>query len=201
MRISGFYAVLDRDDEVLARTLVGPGGARILQVRMKTAKIAEVVRVARMARRVCSEHGAALVINDRLDVALAVEADAVHLGQTDLPIEHARRIVGLGCAIGVSTHNIAQFTRAWSAHTDYIAFGPIFATSTKVDPDPVLGLHRLRAAVAAAGGRPVVAIGGITPERAAEVYTTGVAAICAIGAVNNAPDVAAAARAMGRISP
>ena len=197
--INGFYAVLDRDDESLARALIA-GGARILQVRVKPAGAAELLRIARMARSVCDELGAALVVNDRVDVALAVAgADAVHLGQTDVSIAAAR---GLGkLAIGVSTHDVAQVELAVAAGADYLGFGPIFATSTKEHPDPVQGIGGLRAAVAAARGTPIVAIGGITPAHASALYAAGVAAVCAIGAVNRAADVAAVARSLGRNMP
>jgi thiamine-phosphate pyrophosphorylase len=201
MNVRGFYAVLDRDDESLARALVGPGGARILQVRMKPASVDEIVRVARMARRVCTELGAALVINDRIDIALAVGADGVHLGQTDLSLAAARELVGAALAIGVSTHNPHQVSAAVAARPAYIAYGPVFATSTKENPDPVQGLEALRAAVALAGDIPVVAIGGVTPPLAAALYATGVAALCAISAVNGAKqltDVASTARSLGR---
>lgn len=160
VRVSGFYAVLDRDDAALARTLVGPGGAKILQVRIKPGTVDDIVRVARMARKVCDEAGAALVINDRIDVALAVGADAVHLGQTDLPLPAARELIGSRLAIGVSTHNLDQVRLACAAGADYIGYGPVFATRTKENPDPVQGLSALRAAVRAAGSTPVVAIGG-----------------------------------------
>jgi len=191
--VSGFYAVLDRDDEALARALVSV--ARVLQVRIKPGDAADIVRVARMARRVCDEAGAKLVVNDRIDIALAVGADGVHLGQTDLALADARRIAPT-LVIGVSTHDLAQ-VRA-GAGADYLGYGPVFATRTKANPDPVQGLEALRAAVDAARGTPVVAIGGITPPDAASVYATGAAAICAISAVNGAPDVVAAARAMQR---
>ena len=194
MNIRGFYAVLDRDDEQLARALVGPGGARILQVRMKPADTVDIVRVARMARRICSEAGAVLVVNDRIDIALAVGADGVHLGQTDVPIGDARAISG-ELAIGVSTHDLDQVVRAVAQRPAYIAYGPIFATTTKANPDPVQGIDALRRAVIAAGDIPVVAIGGITPTHARAIYATGAAAICAISAVNQASDVVAAARA------
>lgn len=198
--IRGFYAVLDRDDEALARALLA-GGARVLQIRLKgTERVSAqaIVRVARMARRVCDELGAKLVINDRFDIALAVGADGVHLGQTDLPIGLVRPLAG-SLAIGVSTHDVAQVRAACAAGADYLGFGPVFVTRTKENPDPVQGLAGLRAAVEAAGGVPIVAIGGITAERAAAVYATGVAAICAIGAVNDAgdaADVTAVARSM-----
>ena len=197
----GFYAVLDRNDEALARTLVGPGGARVLQVRIKPAPVDEIVRVARMARRVCDDAGAQLIVNDRIDVALAVGADGVHLGQTDVPLADGCALVGTHLAIGVSTHDLAQVGAAAALAPAYIAYGPIFTTTTKQDPDPVQGLVALRAAVRAAGGIPVVAIGGSTPATARAIYATRAASICAIGAVNGAADVAAAARALRRLSP
>lgn len=191
--VRGFYAVLDRDDEALARCLVRE--ARVLQVRVKPADAAELVAVGRMARRVCDEAGAALIINDRLDVALAVEADGVHLGQTDLPIADARRaLAGRRMWIGVSTHNVPQVRAAVAAGADYLGFGPVFLTTTKANPDPVQGIDGLAAAVAAAGGVPIVAIGGVTGAHAAALYRAGATAICAISAVNQAPDPEAAAR-------
>lgn len=187
--ISGFYAVLDRDDEALARALVRE--ARVLQVRIKpptgACGAAELVRIARMARRICDVAGAALIVNDRIDVALAVDADGVHLGQTDLPIAEARR-VSRELWIGISTHDLAQVRAACDAGADYLGFGPVFATTTKANPDPVQGLTGLRAAVVAAGALPVVAIGGITAADVADVYRTGAHAICAISAVNQARD-------------
>jgi thiamine-phosphate pyrophosphorylase len=199
----GFYAVLDRDDEQLARTLVGPGGARVLQVRVKPPSagshrspgVDDIVRVARMARRVCSAAGACLIVNDRIDIALAVGADGVHLGQTDIPLADACALVGTRLAIGVSTHDLQQVLRAVDLAPAYIAYGPVFATTTKENPDPVQGIPALAAAVKAAGSIPVVAIGGITRHAAAQIYATGAASICAISAVNAAPDVRVAVRA------
>ena len=198
--IRGFYAVLGRDDEVLARALLA-SGARVLQLRIKgerPATAGQLVRAGRMARRVCDEYGAALVINDRIDVALTVGANGVHLGQTDLPIARALELAGSRLWIGISTHNGDQVLAAVDGGADYLGFGPVFATTTKRNPDPVQGLDGLRAAVRYAGPVPVVAIGGITAERAAEVYATGVAAICAIGAVTGAADVTAAGRRFSR---
>jgi thiamine-phosphate pyrophosphorylase len=196
--IRGFYAVLDRDDEALARALVGE--ARVLQVRIKppgqAASAAALVQIARMARRVCDDAGAALIVNDRIDVALAADADGVHLGQTDLAIEDARRVAP-DLWIGVSTHDLAQVRAACDAGADYLGFGPVFPTTTKQDPDPVQGLDGLRAAVIAAAGRPVVAIGGITAPQVAAVYRSGAHALCAISAVNRARDPRDAARQFG----
>jgi len=193
--IRGFYAVLDRDDETLARVL--SRAARVLQVRIKPAAPCDIVRAARMARTVCDAAGCALVINDRIDIALAVGADAVHLGQTDLPLAAARTIAG-PLALGVSTHSAAQVTAARDGGADYIAYGPVFETRTKANPAPVQGLEALRAAVELAAGIPVVAIGGITPANVAAVYATGARAVCAISGVNEAGDIAAAAQALAR---
>lgn len=195
-RISGFYAVIDRADEALATALVGPGGAKVLQVRVKPASGADVWRVATMARRVCSVYGAALIVNDRIDVARATGADGVHLGQLDIPIEAATRWRD-ELIIGVSTHNVDQVARAVANGADYLGFGPIYATTTKLNPDPSQGIAGLRSAVGVAGATPIVAIGGITPDAAPQLYQAGAAAVCAIAAVNGAADVVKAARSMG----
>lgn len=204
--VRGFYAVLDRDDEALAHQLVSAGGARAraLQLRIKpdtplTGK--ELVRLGQMARRVCDQHGAALVVNDRLDVALACEADGCHLGQSDLPLADARAALadaGRPLWLGVSTHDLEQVRAAVAGGADYLGFGPVFATRTKANPDPVVGLAGLAAAVRAAGAVPVVAIGGIGLDDAAAVYEAGAAAICAISAVNASDDPVAAGRRLGR---
>ena len=200
--IRGFYAVLDREDEALARLLVTH--ARVLQIRLKPrgqpADAATILRVARMARAICDQAGTALVVNDRVDLALAARADGVHLGQTDLPLAEARAIAGDRLWIGVSTHDLAQVRIACEGGADYLGFGPVFATSTKVDPDPVQGIAGLRAAVGLAGATPVVAIGGITPAVARAIYGAGAAALCAISAVNDALDPAQAGRDLGRTS-
>ncbi|MDQ3364825.1 MAG: thiamine phosphate synthase [Myxococcota bacterium] len=202
--IAGFYAVLDREDEALARALVGPGRARVLQVRIKPrgaatpADARDLVRIATLARAICDAAGAALVINDRVDVALAVGADGVHLGQTDLPIAEARRLAGDRLWIGVSTHDLAQVRAACAAGADYLGFGPVFATTTKAHPDAVQGVAGLRAAVQAAGSIPVVAIGGVLPRQVPALYEAGARAVCAISAINDEVDVGAAARSMAR---
>jgi thiamine-phosphate pyrophosphorylase len=202
--VKGFYAVLDRDDKTLAHQLVANSGAgaRVLQLRIKPdppLSALQLVEIGRMARRVCDLHGAALVVNDRLDVALACGADGVHLGQTDLALADAKAVVA-ACQrrlwIGVSTHNLAQVVAAVAGGADYLGFGPVFATQTKANADPVAGVSGLAAAVRAAGRVPVVAIGGITTAHAAQLYGAGAAAICAISAVNGASDVAAAGRAI-----
>jgi thiamine-phosphate pyrophosphorylase len=190
-RLRGFYAILDRDDAKLARALVGPGGARVLQIRIKPGDARTQLAVARMARPICDAAGALLIVNDRIDVALAAGADGVHLGQTDLALADARRIAP-ALIIGVSTHNVAQVEAA--AGADYLGFGPVFATRTKQNPDPVQGLAGLRAAVAAAAGTPIVAIGGIEPQSVSDIYAAGATAICAVRSVNESGDPIVAAR-------
>ncbi len=194
MILRGFYAVLDRDDLELARQLVGPGGAHILQLRLKPGSAYDQLRLARLAREICDEHGALLIVNDRIDVALASGADGVHLGQTDVPLAEARALAPK-LRIGISTHDLAQVRAAVAGGADYLGYGPVYATRTKANPAPVQGLVALHAAVAAAGAIPVVAIGGITPSHVRAVYAAGASAICAISAVNEAEDVVAAARA------
>jgi thiamine-phosphate pyrophosphorylase len=198
--LTGFYSILDSNDEELARLLVRPvadggAGARVLQVRIKSpgspepVAAIEILAAARMARKVTSEAGALLIVNDRLDIALAAGADGVHLGQDDLPLAHARDIVNRMnpvFLIGVSTHDRAQVIEAVREGADYLGFGPIFTTSTKANPDPVQGIAGLREAVAAARDVPVVAIGGITPDTARDIAAAGAAAACCISAVNHA---------------
>ena len=180
------------EDLAAARAAV-EGGATVVQLRRKDATTDELVE----AGAGFGELPATFVVNDDVEAAVRLGADGVHLGQSDLPLEAARRIAPR-LAFGISTHDLDQVRRAVAQRPDYIAYGPVFATTTKQNPDPVQGLDALRSAVLAAGSIPVVAIGGISPAHAPEIYTTGAAALCAISAVNSAADVAAAARAAGR---
>ena len=131
--------------------------------------------------------------SDRADVALAVSADGVHLGQDDLPVELARRILNQGKWIGCSTHNLAQVIEADKSSADYVAFGPIFPTGSKERPDPVVGLEGLRKAREATR-KPLVAIGGITVENARATIEAGADSVAVISDLIGAPDVAARAR-------
>jgi thiamine-phosphate pyrophosphorylase len=209
-RLIGFYSILDRNEEQLARLLVGPvdqggAGARVLQVRIKPMNRIPMVRIvetARMARAVTARAGALLIIDDHIDIAMAVDADGVHLGQEDLPLAEARALVTRWrperpFLIGVSTHDREQVLAAVQGGADYLGFGPVFETSTKANPDPVQGIAGLEEAVRLAGSVPVVAIGGITPERAIAVAATGAAAACCISAVNESANPAAAGARIG----
>jgi thiamine-phosphate pyrophosphorylase len=169
----------------------------VLQVRLKPATTREILAAARMAREVTRRAGTLLIINDRVDVARAVGADGVHLGQTDLPLADARALLGPRSLIGISTHDLDQVRAAVAAGADYLGFGPVSATRTKQNPDKVVGIQGLAAACAAAGRVPVVAIGGLTVADGPALAAAGAAAACAISAVNGAPDVVAAGRALG----
>lgn len=156
------------------------GGASLIQLRDKHAAPREFYREAALALRVARDHHARLIINDRVDIALALKADGVHLGQTDIPAEAARRLLGQEVIIGFSTHNIQQAKLAASCPVDYLAFGPVFQTSSKENPDPSTGLSVLRELQAIKGSLPLVAIGGITLLNAAEVLKAGANAVAVI---------------------
>ena len=164
------------------------GGASFIQLRDKSAPAGElyesVVEVMSFAR----ERSAKIIVNDRVDIALAAGADGVHLGQDDLPASEARKILGADKIIGVSTHSIEQFRAALDLPVDYIAIGPIFATSTKEDHDPVVGLDLLREVRSIAERMPVVAIGGINLSNAVFVLEAGADSVAVISDVLAAPD-------------
>jgi thiamine-phosphate pyrophosphorylase len=154
-----------------------------VQLREKQMSPKEFYEQAKAAVTVAAECGVRLIINDRVDVALAVGANGVHLGQDDMPPEAARKLLGEQAIIGFSTHNIEQAIAASKLPIDYLAMGPIFTTSTKSDTAPVLGLEGLRAVRHAIGDFPLVAIGGITRANAAEVIDAGADSVAVISAL------------------
>jgi len=163
--------------------LLADGGATFVQLREKHLSPAGFYHEAKAALAVARERGVTLIINDRVDIALALQADGVHLGQDDLPPEPARKLLGDDAIIGYSTHNVAQAIAAAALPVDYIAIGPIFETGTKANPDPVIGLDGLRAVRKAVGNVPLVAIGGITAENAKDVIAAGADAVAVISAL------------------
>lgn len=179
-----------RDPVELASAMLA-GGARLLQLRLKQRPSGELVAIARRLRELTAAAGAHLIVNDRIDVALAAEADGVHLGQDDVPVAVAREMLGPARWIGFSTHSEAQLEAASGLGADYLSLGPIFATTSKAAADPVIGPDVLRAARPRIT-EPVVAIGGITAATAREVLDAGADAISVIAAVVRAPDVARA---------
>jgi len=163
------------------------GGATLIQIREKDATAREFYQQAAAALEVAHRHKARLIINDRVDIALALNADGVHLGQTDLSVEVARRLLGEDAIIGFSTHDITQATQAATLPVNYIAFGPIFETSTKENPDPVAGLIALRKVRASIGSLPLVAIGGINQTNARSAFEAGADAVAMISKLVSQP--------------
>jgi thiamine-phosphate pyrophosphorylase len=156
------------------------GGASLIQLRDKLSAPREFYREAAAALQIARDHGARLIINDRVDIALALKADGVHLGRTDIPVAAARRLLGKEAIIGFSTHNMEQAKLATNLPVDYLAFGPIFPTSTKENPEPVTGLVAMSEVATSKGRLPLVAIGGITLENAREVLKAGADTVAVI---------------------
>jgi thiamine-phosphate pyrophosphorylase len=186
MRLKSFYPILDTEtalrrgiDPVAAAAQILEGGARLLQFRHKGFFSRDVFDQARQIRALCQSADAMFVINDRADVARLLGA-ALHLGQDDLSPSDARRAVGDGAVVGFSTHNEAQIRAAAEQPVDYLAFGPIFGTSSKLNPDPAVGLNELRR-LRHLTDRPLVAIGGITRANARSVIEAGADSVAVIG--------------------
>jgi thiamine-phosphate pyrophosphorylase len=201
----GYYAILDvkRDELGDLAALVARADALLaagpccLQLRAKGADATAMQAASRPLLAACRAAGVPFCVNDRLDVAMAMEADVIHLGQDDLPLADALEVralmKGKKPLIGYSTHNLAQAVAAAEGGADYIGFGPCFPTLSKVNPDPVVGLEAL-AAVCAAVSVPVVAIGGIELDAVPAVARAGAAAAAVISAIDRAADRTAAGR-------
>lgn len=191
------YVILDAGllnlSEIECARQLADAGVRLLQYRHKTASSSELLEGA---KRLCAEllpRGVTFLVNDRADVAALAGASGVHVGQDDLGIEDARAVAGPGRLVGVSTHNLVQFDHAVATSADYIAVGPVFSTTTKANPDPVVGTDFVRQ-VRTLTQKPIVAIGGITLDRAAEVIRAGADSVAVIGDILRAPSPAARAR-------
>lgn len=169
------------------------GGVTVVQLRDPHASGAELFAAAVELREALAPHGIPFIVNDRLDVALAAEADGVHLGQSDLPVREARRIAGPDFLIGLSLSTVDEARAAEGMPIDYVGIGPVFATPTKTDAGPALGLDGL-AGIARITSYPSVAIGGINEQNAAAVARAGVEGICVVSAICAAADPADAAR-------
>lgn len=199
----GYYAILDvppgrAADLVAARSRalrLITADPCWLQVRAKGASAAELLALGRAVLPLARAASIPLCINDRLDVALVLGADAVHLGQDDLPLAEARQIAGGRLCIGISTHDRAQVNAALAGGADYLGFGPIYPTLSNQNPDPVVGLAALRE-VCLDATVPVVAIGGIGLGEIRAVAAAGAAAVAVISAMERAPDAALAGRAI-----
>ena len=186
------YAITDVELSGLSHAeqvrLLSLGGASLIQLREKKMPALEFYQQARAAVEVAAGCGLRLIINDRLDIALAVGAAGVHLGQDDMPADAARALMGAAAVVGYSTHCVEQAIAAAKLPIDYLAIGPIFATTTKSDTAPVLGLEGLRAVRQAIGEFHLVAIGGITTANAHSVIEAGADSVAVISALLSQPD-------------
>ena len=200
---SGYYAILDcpgwdgrGDEPALLERAARLLAARpcVLQVRAKVASARALAVLARALLPMARAARVPLCVNDRIDVALAVGAEAVHLGQDDVPLAEARAIAAGRLIIGVSTHNPQQAADADAGGADYLGFGPVFGTITKANPDPTVGVDGLRHVVGATR-IPVVAIGGVTLANVGQVVAAGASAAAVIGAIEGSGDTTAAGRA------
>lgn len=196
-RLSGLYVIIDTEklgqkDEVDAASQVILGGASIIQLRDKRYDKNKLFTIAQKIKDLCYKSGSLFIVNDYLDIALAVNADGLHIGQEDLPLPVVRRLLPIDKLVGVSTHTLAEAQRAEIEGADYIALGSIFPSQTKKDAK-VVGLECLRQ-VRQEISIPIVAIGGIDKENIAEVITAGANAIAVISAVITKGDIEAATR-------
>lgn len=192
-KIKGLYVIIDTvfvpHDEVgrVCQSAL-EGGARIIQLRAKDSGAKDFLRSAQTLRELTTKAGAVFIVNDRCDIAALSGADGVHLGQDDIPIEDARKILGIASIIGLSTHNPEEAVDAERRGADYISFGPVFATKTKKDAQPPKGLEALSKASGSVA-IPLVAIGGITEETVTGVIGSGASSTALISEILLAGDV------------
>lgn len=191
--LRGLYVITDktlvpgRGHKEIAEAVL-EAGAPILQLRDKQATVRELVQTGRSLRDMTRAYNAVFIVNDRIDVALAVEADGVHLGQEDIPLPLARRLMGERAIIGASVETVEEAVQAESEGANYLGVGPMFATDTKPDAGSPVGperLHEIKQHVQI----PVFGIGGISHQNYHVVLEAGADGICVIGAIVTAPDM------------
>lgn len=203
--LSGLYVILDPSvcpDRPLHEVLKGSAaaGATLFQYRNKSASMKSAYIEAMELRKMAAELGVLFIVNDRCDLALAVDADGVHIGQGDLPLHLARKVMGPEKLIGISTHNRDQVIAAAADGPDYLGFGPIFKPGSKADHDPVVGVAGLKA-IRPLTPLPIFAIGGIAIDGVEDVMSAGANGIAVISAVLKATDIRqAVSDFVGRIS-
>lgn len=178
----------------LARLAIA-GGADTLQFRQKDGATRAMIDIAMQMKRLCADKDVTFIVNDRLDIAIASEADGVHLGQDDFPIPQARKLLGDDKIIGGSAVNLEEAEKCLSEGANYVGFGPVYPTDSKADAGPVTGVDLLRQAVEAIP-LPIIAIGGISAENTPELMETGAHGIAVISAVCCHEDPERATRAL-----
>ena len=191
------YAITDRKmlgdvSEVEAARLCFEGGADVVQLRMKDTDGGEMLEKAKAIQEIAQQYCKFFIVNDRLDIAVLAGADGVHLGQTDIPVQEARRLVGDEMIIGASVHNVEQAVKAVEDGADYLGVGSIFTTSTKPDAEQGLGLDAI-IDIKEAVDVPVVAIGGINKGNIRDVIRAGADGAAVVSAIMAKPDIKAAA--------
>jgi len=191
-QLNGLYLILDEQwsssislPEVLCEA--GQAGVKLVQYRNKAGSMKQAHEVATILRDIAKEWNMVFIVNDRCDLAIAVQADGVHLGQTDLPVIFARNLIGNDMLIGASTHNPEQIKKATDDGADYVGFGPIFQTGTKSNHDPVVGIQGLKH-IRALTPLPVFAIGGIRPESVAKLCEAGANGVAVVSGILDAVD-------------
>jgi thiamine-phosphate pyrophosphorylase len=200
-QFNGLHVLADDDprwpcDPVAQAASACDGGAQVVQLRTKHSTDQQATAWGRKIRALTRASGATFVVNDRFDLALACDADAVHLGQDDLPPDAVPASVRARLCIGRSTHDIAQARGAVTERVDYIAFGPVFGTTSKESAYDARGLQMLEAIARFVAPCPLIAIGGIDAERIPQLLAAGATGVAVISAVAAAPDRAAATRAL-----
>ena len=196
--LSGLYIILDpsicpKRPLIEVLTAAADAGASLFQYRNKTASMKDAYVEALALRQTAANAGVRFIVNDRCDLAMAVDADGVHLGQGDLPLRLARKIMGADKLIGISTHSPEQVQEATAGKPDYLGFGPIFKPGSKQDHDPVVGLEGLRA-MRSLTSIPVFAIGGIQLDRVGAIISAGANGVAVISAILTATDIRYAVR-------
>lgn len=169
------------------------GGADTIQFRSKTGSTRELIETAAAVKRICEEAGVPLIINDRVDVAIAVKADGVHLGQDDFPVSAARKLLGPDCIIGGSAGNIKEAGICCSEGADYVGIGPVYETGSKNDAGPPTGIDNLKDLISCSS-IPVIAIGGITQDKIPFLMNAGAYGVAVISAVCSSDDPEGAAK-------
>ena len=194
MQIPRLYPIVDLEVSLHPlEFLIGEfaaAGLTWVQLRDKKANSRQLFASAQRLVELARRHGLTAIVNDRTDIAWLSDADGVHVGREDLPVEHARKIVGPKKIVGHSTHNLAQAMEAEQSSADYIAIGPVFATTSKVNPDPIVPLEELRE-IRSRVTKPLVAIGGITSQNATQLFDIGLDSVAVIRDLVTASDIRA----------
>jgi len=189
--IKGLYFVTDsrltRQGILKDAKQVIEAGCRLIQYREKNKSSREMLEEAKQLASLCKSKGALFIVNDRLDIAQAVDADGVHLGQSDLPIDLARKILGKEKIVGTSNHSVEEAKRSEEAGADYISVGPVFYTNTKKDAGPPVGLNLLKQ-IRAITRLPIVGIGGVNEENLEQVLRAGADSVAIISAIVSSND-------------